>query len=47
MITNRDSLWEREPAMYHKGSLADLERLFPVTRALATSYPDDYRYYLN
>ena len=31
----------------HKGSLADLERLFPVMRSLATSYPDDYRYYLN
>jgi len=31
----------------HAGSLADLERLFPVMRSLATSYPDDYRYYLN
>jgi CRP-like cAMP-binding protein/tetratricopeptide (TPR) repeat protein len=31
----------------HKGSVADLERLFPVMRSLATSYPDDYRYYLN
>src|SRR5215472_8520662 len=31
----------------HKGSLADLERLFPVMRSFATSYPDDYRYYLN
>src|SRR5215471_15188885 len=31
----------------HKGSLADLERLFPVMRSFATSYPEDYRYYLN
>jgi len=31
----------------HSGSVADLERLFPVMRSLATSYPDDYRYYLN
>jgi tetratricopeptide (TPR) repeat protein len=31
----------------HEGSLADLERLFPVMRSFATSYPEDYRYYLN
>ena len=31
----------------HKGSLADLERLVPVMRSFATSYPEDYRYYLN
>jgi tetratricopeptide (TPR) repeat protein len=31
----------------HEGSLADLERLFPVMRSFATSYPDDYCYYLN
>jgi len=31
----------------HAGSLADLERLFPVMRSFATSYPEDYRYYLN
>jgi hypothetical protein len=31
----------------HQGSLADLERLFPVMRSFATSYPEDYRYYLN
>src|SRR5262249_22889037 len=31
----------------HAGSLADLERLFPVMRSFATSYADDYRYYLN
>ncbi len=31
----------------HKGSLSDLERLFPVMRSFATSSPEDYRYYLN
>jgi len=31
----------------HAGSLADLERLFPVMGSFATSYPEDYRYYLN
>jgi len=33
--------------MVTKGSLAALERLFPVMRSFATSYPEDYRYYLN
>jgi tetratricopeptide (TPR) repeat protein len=31
----------------HQGSLADLERLFPVNRSFAAIYPEDYRYYLN
>jgi tetratricopeptide (TPR) repeat protein len=31
----------------HNGSLADLERLFPVMRSFAAIYPEDYRYYLN